>query len=166
MIVVCISSSLRWLSSGSEALFILPTCPHMSPRGHFCPRASTWVSESHQLHSVTSADRRDPSWTTIFSSWLWMETMSLHGPYLRETYFCSLDTSVLNRFHCSSSHVGTELNVVFFSTWIKVDVEFRSELMNDSALWVEISASRYITLSLLAHPGNRGFWMLKQAKFF
>lgn len=73
-----------------------------------------------------------------------METMSLHGPYLRETYFCSLDTSVLNRFHCSSSHVGTELNVVFFSTWIKVDVEFRSELMNDSALF-ELKSVRHAT---------------------
>lgn len=91
-----------------------------------------------------------------------MEIISLHGPYLRETYFCSLDTSVLTHFHCS--HVGTELNVYFLfflSNRIKFDVDVRSELIHDSALFeFEIGASRYITLGLVAHPGNRGFWML------
>lgn len=148
---VIVDRCVHFISGGfllaAKLFLILPTCPHMSPHVPFCPRVSTRVSESHQRHSVRSADRRDNPWTPIFSSWLWMETMLLHGLYLRETYFCSLDTSVLNRFHCSSSHVGTELNVgcffVFFlSTQIKVDVEFRSELIHDSALFeFEIDAS-------------------------
>lgn len=84
--------------------------------------------------------------------------MPLHGPYLRETYFCSLDTSVLNRSHRSSGHVGTELNVgsffFFLSTQVKVDFEFRSELIHDSALFeFEMGAPRNITLSIVAHPG-------------
>lgn len=91
--------------------------------------------------------------------------MSLHGPYLREAYFCSLDTSVLNSFHCSSSHVGTELNVGFFlSTQIKVDVEFRSELIKDSALFELKSVHHATSPSVLSRILETGFWMLKQAK--
>lgn len=101
----------------------------------FChAHVSMQVSKPHQLNSHIS------NWNVNCSSWhVWNLNLfltniivfslklilflifwtKLHGWYLKETYFSSLAMYVLNIttrltcFYCSSSHIGTEVNVFF-----------------------------------------------------